>query len=99
MRGGWKALLSSALWMLVAGAQAASPEAAQKVFDEARQAATEGPHAVPLASQALLNLPANTLFIPQPQATKLLNALTEKNPAAPEAAAARAWVQQIKDTK
>ena len=33
------------------------------------------------------------------QATKRLNALTEKNPAAPEAAAAKAWVQQIKDTK
>ena len=33
------------------------------------------------------------------QATKLLNALVEKNPAAPEAAAAKAWVQQIKDTK
>ncbi len=33
------------------------------------------------------------------QATKLLNALTEKNPAAPEAAAAKAWVQHIKDTK
>ena len=33
------------------------------------------------------------------QATKLLNALIEKNPGAPEAAAAKAWVQHIKDTK
>ena len=33
------------------------------------------------------------------KATKLLNAVVEKNPAAPEAAAAKAWVQQIKDAK
>ncbi len=33
------------------------------------------------------------------QATKILNALIEKDPASPEAATAKAWVQQIKDTK
>ena len=33
------------------------------------------------------------------QATKVLNALVEKFPASPEAAASKAWVQQIKDTK
>jgi uncharacterized membrane-anchored protein len=68
-------LLSGLLMSSVAGVQAASPDEAQKVFDEARQAATEGPHAVPMANQAVLNLPPNTLFIPQPQATKLLNAM------------------------
>lgn len=33
------------------------------------------------------------------QATRILNAVVEKNPAAPEAAAAKAWVQHIKETK
>ena len=75
MRRGWMPLLLSGLLLLAAGAHAASPEEAQKVFDEARKAATEGPHAVPLASQAVLKLPADTLFIPQPQATRLLNAM------------------------
>ena len=51
------------------------PEEAQKVFETARQAATLGPHAVPLAGQAVLKLPTGTLFIPQPQATALLNAM------------------------
>lgn len=75
MRRGWKPLWLSGLLLFAVAAQAAAPEEAQKVFDEARQAATLGPHAVPLASQAALNLPANTLFIPQPQAAKLLNAM------------------------
>ena len=75
MRLGWMPLWLSGLLMFAAAAQAAAPEEAQKVFGEARQAATLGPQAVPMASQAVLNLPANTLFIPQPQATKLLNAM------------------------
>jgi uncharacterized membrane-anchored protein len=71
----WMRLWLSGLLLLALGAQAASPEEAQKVFDAARQAATEGPHDVPLAAQAVLKLPAGTLFIPQPQATQLLNAM------------------------
>jgi uncharacterized membrane-anchored protein len=66
--------LSCAL-LLAASAQAATPEEAQKVFDTARQAAMLGPHDVALAGQAVLKLPAGTLFIPQPQATALLNAM------------------------
>ena len=63
-------------WLLLAAsAQATTPEEAQKVFDTARQAATLGPHAVALAGQAVLKLPTGTLFIPQPQATALLNAM------------------------
>jgi len=66
--------LSCALLLAVA-TQAATPEDAQKVFDTARQAAQVGPHDVALAGQAVLKLPAGTLFIPQPQATALLNAM------------------------
>jgi uncharacterized membrane-anchored protein len=66
--------LSCAL-LLAATTQAATPEEAQKVFDTARQAATLGPHDVALAGQAVLKLPEGTLFIPQPQATALLNAM------------------------
>jgi uncharacterized membrane-anchored protein len=61
--------------LLAAVAHATTPEEAQKVFDTARQAATLGPHDVALAGQAVLKLPAGTLFIPQPQATTLLNAM------------------------
>ena len=66
--------LSCAL-LLATSVQAATPEEAQKVFDTARLAATLGPHDVPLAGQAVLKLPTGTLFIPQPQATALLNAM------------------------
>ena len=75
MRRGWMPLWLSGLLLFAAAAQAASPEEAQKVFDKARQAATVGPQAVAMAGQAVLNLPAKTLFIPQPQATELLNAM------------------------
>ncbi len=56
-------------------ARAAEPSAEQKVFDEARQAALAGPVDVPLATQAVLKLPAGHAFVPQPHATRLLNAM------------------------
>jgi uncharacterized membrane-anchored protein len=67
-------------WLLLglcgAVAQAAGPEEAeQKAFDEARKVARDGPADVALASQAMLKLPAGMLFVPQPQATALLNAM------------------------
>jgi uncharacterized membrane-anchored protein len=64
-----------ALWLAAALAHAAGPEEAQRVFDEARRAAQEGPQDVALAAQARLKLPPGTFFIAQPQATKVLNAM------------------------
>jgi uncharacterized membrane-anchored protein len=58
-----------------AHAQPITPEDTKKAFDEARQAATVGPAAVPLAGQAVLKLPEGQAFVPQPQATRLLNAM------------------------
>ena len=49
--------------------------AQDKVWDEARNAAKEGPQDIALADQAQLKLPKDTVFIPQPQATQLLNAM------------------------
>lgn len=45
------------------------------VWEEARNAAKEGPQDIALTDQAQLRLPQNTVFIPQPQATQLLNAM------------------------
>ena len=56
-------------------AQALSPEEVQKIFQEARAAAQAGPADLPLAGQALLKLPAGHAFVPQPQATRMLNAM------------------------
>jgi uncharacterized membrane-anchored protein len=45
------------------------------VWAEAQAAATTGPTDVPIANQATLHLPADRVFIPQPQAGKLLRAM------------------------
>jgi uncharacterized membrane-anchored protein len=58
-----------------AWAEGESTDPAQKAFDEARQAAVKGPTELPLADQAVLHLPADHVFIPDPQATRLLNAM------------------------
>ena len=47
----------------------------QQASEAARQAAIAGPADVPLAGKALLKLPAQHVFIPQPQAGKLLVAM------------------------
>jgi uncharacterized membrane-anchored protein len=60
---------------LAASAQAADDAAAHRAFDDARQAATSGPHDVPLAGQAVLKLPAGHAFVPLPQAGAMLNAM------------------------
>ncbi len=64
-----------ALCLACAGALAASPDEARNAFEAARSVAVAGPSDVPLASQAVLKLPAATVFIPQPQAGTLLNAM------------------------
>lgn len=74
----FKARLLLALGLLTASlawaapAEAPNPEAA---WDEARKAAKAGPVELPMAKQAVLKLPADHVFIPQPQATKLLQAM------------------------
>ncbi len=75
----WLAMcgLVSALMALVApGAALAQHDAALKAaFDEAGKVAVNGPHDVALAGQAVLKLPAGHVFIAQPQAGQLLNAM------------------------
>jgi len=74
----WIAALAAACSLLLgATAHAASPteEAHQKVFDEARAAAQNGPADIALAGQAVLKLPAGQTFVPQPHATRVLNAM------------------------
>lgn len=63
---------------LLAAAQAGHADNAadaRKAWDEAAKVATHGPADVKLLDQALLKLPEGRVFIPQPQATKLLQAM------------------------
>lgn len=80
MTYGRATLLATFTWLLAllglgAHAQPSAPDEAQKVFQEARDAAKAGPADLPLAGQALLKLPAGHAFVPQPQATRMLNAM------------------------
>jgi uncharacterized membrane-anchored protein len=56
------------------GAAGAAPTKAEqgRVWDEAARAATKGPADVPLLDEAVLHLPAGEIFVPQPQADRLL---------------------------
>lgn len=67
--------LTLGMALFTAALQAGPQEDARKAFDEARAAATQGPADVPLAGQGKLKLPAGHLFVPQPHAGKLLNAM------------------------
>ena len=59
----------------LASAATAAPtqEEARKVWDDVAQAAKKGPVDVPLLDEAVLHVPAGEIFIPQPQADRLLN--------------------------
>lgn len=71
-----RALVLPCLFLLWAGlAQAGREEDARKASEEARAAATNGPADVALAGQGHLKLPAGHVFVPQPQAGRLLNAM------------------------
>ncbi len=48
---------------------------ANKVFQEAMQAGQKGPAEVKLAEQGVIKMPENTLFIPQPYAARVMNAM------------------------
>ncbi len=52
---------------------AASDEESRKVWDDVAQAAKQGPVDVPLSDEAVLHVPAGEVFVPQPQADRLLN--------------------------
>ena len=63
-----------------AASKAASDEASreqelQNAFVEGSKAATKGKADVPLLAQASLHLPPNYMFIPQPQAARIMRAL------------------------
>lgn len=49
--------------------------AADKAFEEGRKVAKDGPQDIVLAGQATLKLPEGYVYIPQPQATQILNAM------------------------
>lgn len=77
----WRGVLALmlGLWMwcaapLLASAQPAAAKA-DDPWEEAKKVAQHGPAEITLASQAVLKLPADRVFIPQPNATKLLNAM------------------------
>jgi uncharacterized membrane-anchored protein len=61
--------------LVLAGSAIAVPtqEQQQKVWDDAARVARKGPVDVPLVDEAVLHVPAGTVFVPQPQADRLLN--------------------------
>ncbi len=66
-----------AAMLLLATSVLAAPndEQARKAFADAEAAAKRGPVDVDLAEQAVLHLPAAHVFVPQPQAMAVLNAM------------------------
>lgn len=74
----WRRWAAAGLaWLALAGAAVAQADeaAARKIFEDARQAALQGPKDVELAAQAVLHLPAGHSYVPQPHATRVLNAM------------------------
>ena len=69
--------VARAAWTLlaIAGAAQAAPgdDEQRKVWDDVGQAARKGPVDVPLLDEAVLHVPAGEVFVPQPQADRLLN--------------------------
>jgi uncharacterized membrane-anchored protein len=76
MRAPIRPLLAAMLWLFALVATAApNEEQARKAAADAEAAAKKGPADIALAGQATLHLPAGHQFVPQPQATALLNAM------------------------
>lgn len=66
--------MASVLLGLAGTANAVTSEAEQrKVWDDVAQAARQGPVDVPLLDEAVLHVPEGEVFVPQPQADRLLN--------------------------
>jgi uncharacterized membrane-anchored protein len=77
------AIVVAVLATAMAGARAADASrdaAADQAWEAAAQAASKGPVDVPLVDQAVLRLPAGEVFVPQPQAERLLAVLGERAP-------------------
>ena len=66
---------AATLLLAAAGSAHAVPSEAEqhKVWDDVAQAATKGPADVVLVDEAILHVPEGELFVPQPQADRLLN--------------------------
>ena len=64
---------TAVLGLAPAAIAAPAQDEARKVWDDAAQAARKGPVDVPLLDEAVLHVPAGEIFIPQPQADRLLN--------------------------
>ncbi len=67
--------LLAALGLCAGLAHAAGAPAENPAWTEAKAAAKTGPADIPIVGQATLHLPADRVFIPQPQAGKLLTAM------------------------
>lgn len=75
-RGALALMIAILGWSAAPMVSAQQPEATKDdPWEAAKQAAQQGPLDIPLAGQAKLRLPADRVFIPQPHATKLLNAM------------------------
>lgn len=70
----WHRRIAAASLVAGAGAAMAAPTPAEqpRVWDDVGRVAIKGPAAVPLIDEGVLNLPAGEVFVPQPQADKLL---------------------------
>ena len=96
---------AAAMASFVGGAQAASSAESQKVWDEAMAVARTGPVDVPLFDQAVLHLPAGEVFVPQPQADRLLNSFGNPgaNPEMPGLVLPRdpnaSWIMSVRFNK
>lgn len=71
--GVWAIAITLIVISISSHAQQASP--VNKAFEEAQKTAKDGPQDIALTSQATLKLPAGYTFIPEPQASVLLNAM------------------------
>jgi uncharacterized membrane-anchored protein len=69
------AMVAVATGLALAGAANARPSEAEQrqVWDDVAQAAKKGPVDVPLEDEAVLHVPDGEVFVPQPQADRLLN--------------------------
>ncbi len=70
---GW--LVLGSLLSVGTAVQAMSKDEAKQVWEAAKAAAKEGPQDIALGAQATLKLPAGRVFVPQPHASKVLNAM------------------------
>lgn len=69
-----RVILASAMLAAAMARAQAAPDPKQ-AWDEAAKAAQSGPAEIKLLDQAVLKLPEGRVFIPQPQATRLLQAM------------------------